>query len=214
MRYAMLPLLAAAALCLAGGASAASLSVTVVDKDGEPVPDAAVTLRYAVQPAATRPVPPPIVVVDQQNLRFLPYLSIVAPGTTVLFTNRDSFDHHVVATAPGLPGAEPQQFQTRLPPDPTKPFGVKVTEIGRYALSCHLHSRMRGYIYVTDTPWFGKTDAQGRLRMDNLPDGLVQVQSWHPEQFIDQVVQSPTLGAAVTELKLTLNFKPRTRRVL
>lgn len=200
-------------LAASTAASAGSLVVTVLDKDGEPAPDTAVTLRYALQPAS-KPVSPPVVVVDQQNLRFLPYLSIVTPGTTVLFTNRDAFDHHVVATAPGLPGAEPKVFQTRLPPDPTKPFGVTVTDPGRYALSCHLHSRMRGYIYVADTPWFGKTDAQGKLRLDGLPDGPVQVQAWHPEQFTDQASQGPTLGSAPTELQLTLNFKPRARRVL
>lgn len=205
--------LLAALACLAGAAQAASLSVTVTDKDGTPVPDTAVMLRYPAPPL-NRPVPPPVVVVDQEKMRFNPYLSIVAPGTTILFTNRDAFDHHVVATAPQVGTAPAKSFETRLPPDPTKPFGVKLTDLGRHALSCHLHSRMRGYIYVTDTPWFGKTDANGKLTLDDLPAGLVDVQLWHPEQFLDQAPLRAQLGSAPVALSGQLNFNPRVRRAL
>ena len=156
--------LAWAGWMLALSAQAANLTVTVTDKEGNPVPDAAVLLRYPVAPLR-EPVLPAVVVIDQKNLRYEPYLSIVAPGTTLLFTNRDAFDHHVVATAPSIGATDGKRFEARLPPDSTKPFGVKVTELGRYALSCHLHSRMRGYVFVTDTPWFGKTDAKGQLEI-------------------------------------------------
>ena len=89
-----------------------------------------------------------------------------------------------------------------------------MTELGRYALSCHLHSRMRGYVFVTDTPWFGKTDAKGQLALDNLPDGLVDVQAWHPEQFLDQPPQRAQLGATPAKLTTQLNFSPRVRKLL
>lgn len=198
---------------LAGSAQAATLSVTITDKEGMPVPDTAVMLRYPAPPAK-QPVPVPVVVIDQEKVRFNPYLSIVAPGTTVLFTNRDPFDHHVVATTPQVGAAPAKSFETRLPPDPTKPFGIKVTDLGRHALSCHLHSRMRGYIYVTDTPWFGKTDAKGQITFDDLPDGLVDVQLWHPEQFLEQAALRAQLGAAAVKLNGQLNFNPRVRRAL
>lgn len=204
--------LAAIAL-LAGGVQAGSLSITVVDKEGTPVPDTAVLLRYPIPPL-NRPAAAPTVVVEQEKMRFIPYLSIVAPGTTVLFTNRDAFDHHVVATAPQVGTAPAKSFETRLSPDPSKPFGVRLTDLGRHALSCHLHSRMRGYVYVTDTPWFGKTDAKGQLTLDNLPDGLVDVQLWHPEQFLDQAPLRAQLGAAPSMLNGQLNFNPRVRRAL
>jgi plastocyanin len=200
-----------AVLALASGLStASSLTITVTDKDGQPVPDTAVLLRYAVAPA-TRPAPVPNVVIEQEKLRFQPYLTIVTPGTTVLFTNRDAFDHHVVATLPQVGSEAPKSFETRLPPDPSKPFAVTMTEPGRHALSCHLHSRMRGYVYVSDTPWFGKTDARGQVKID-APDGLVEVQAWHPEQFADQPKQRSQLGAAPAALSTQLNFTPRVRR--
>lgn len=194
-------------------AQAASLSITVTDREGTPVPDTAVMLRYPASPV-NRPTPPAAVVVEQEKMRFMPYLSIVAPGTTILFTNRDAFDHHVVATAPQIGTAPAKSFETRLAPDPTKPFAVKLTDLGKHALSCHLHSRMRGYVYVTDTPWFGKTDAQGRLTLDNLPDGLVDVQLWHPEQFLDQTPLRAQLGPTPATLGGQLNFNPRVRRAL
>jgi len=203
--------LAAFLLALAAGsAHAATLTVSVTDKDGQPVPDAAVLLRYPVTPAS-RPAAVPSVVVEQEKLRFQPYLTIVSPGTTVLFTNRDAFDHHVVATLPQVGTEAPKAFETRLPPDPSKPFAVKLTETGRHALSCHLHSRMRGYVYVSDTPWFGKTDARGMVTIE-APDGLVNVQAWHPEQFADQPLQRVQLGAVPATLGAQLNFTPRARR--
>jgi hypothetical protein len=38
---------------------------------------------------------------------------------------------------------------------------------------------MLGYIFVVDTPYFGKTDINGMLTLD-LPDGEYQLDVWHP----------------------------------
>lgn len=198
---------------LALGAQAATLNVTVVDKDGKPVPDAAVLVRYIVPPSARPPAAPPVIVIDQQRLQFKPFLTIAAPGTTLRFTNKDAFDHHIHGTAPKIGGAAGADFELRIAPNEVHPTPVKLNEPGRYALSCHLHSSMRGYVLVTDVPWFAQTDTEGRVTIEGLPDGLADVQVFHPEQFNDQTLLRADLGATPAELSSTLNFVPRRRRV-
>lgn len=210
MTHRIHPLLAVLALCTGLAAAplrAGTLQVAVVDKDGEPVPDAAVLVRYTLQPA-TQPTLPRTAVIEQEKMRFKPFLSIVPPGTTLSFVNRDAFDHHVRASAP--PAAK--EFELRIGPAGSKPGEAKVDAVGRYALGCHLHSQMRGYVLVADTPWFGKTDARGELTLSNLPDGAVDVSVVHPEQFLDQPLQRIVLGADPSMLKSQLNFTPRRRK--
>lgn len=203
-----------ALLACAGLAEAATLSVTVTDKDDKPVPDAAVLLRYVVTPSAKPPAPAAAQMIDQQRLQFRPFLTIAAPGTTLRFTNRDAFDHHIRGTAPKVAGNPGDDFELRIGPNEAKPAEVKVTSLGRYSLGCHLHSSMRGYVLVTDTPWFGKTDAEGRVTLNELPDGLVDVQVYHPEEFLEQPLLRAELGAQPAELSGKLNFVPRRRRAL
>jgi hypothetical protein len=94
----------------------------------------------------------------------------------------------------------------------SKPGEAKVDGLGRYALGCHLHSQMRGYVLVTDTPWYGKTDAEGKVTLADLPDGTADVVLMHPEEFLEQKPQRLTLGAAPMSFQGQLNFTPRKRR--
>jgi plastocyanin len=201
-------------MALVCSAQAATLSVTVTDKDDKPVPDAAVLLRYVVTPSAKPPAPPAALKIDQQRLQFRPFLTIAAVGTTLRFTNLDAFDHHIRGTAPKIAGNPGDDFELRIGPGEPKPTEVKVGLLGRYALACHLHSSMRGYVLVTDTPWFAKTDAEGRVTFTDLPDGLVDVQLYHPEEFLEQPPLRAELGVQPAELSGKLNFVPRRRRAL
>jgi plastocyanin len=189
-------------------AHAGTLQITVLDKDGKTVPDAAVLVRYTVQPA-TQPRLPRSAAIEQEKMRFKPFLSIVPPGTTLSFVNRDAFDHHIRATAP----PEGRDFELRIGPAGSKPGEARIDAPGRYALGCHLHSQMRGYVLATETPWFGKTDEAGQLTLADLPDGVAEVTVVHPEQFLDQPGQKVTLGATPATLSSTLNFTPRRRRL-
>ena len=87
-------LAAAAALTLAAAAAqAGTLWVRVIDRAGEPVAGAAVIVQSAASPGGTKPLPP--VEIIQQDMKFVPSVAVVTPGTVVRFTNRDTFDHHV-----------------------------------------------------------------------------------------------------------------------
>jgi len=209
------------------------VQVTVVDRDGRPAPDVVVLIEApgARASAAAAPVVP----ITQEGLRFVPTLTVVSLGSTLRFTNKDAYDHHVRAMPSGpLGGIAPAKtFELRLdaadeaaqqvdeykPPvpvkrkaNPVRSADVKVDQPGPIGLGCHIHSSMRGQVYVSPTPWFGKTDAQGIATIDNVPDGPVQVNLWHGEQLQDQAMQMVQSGAAPAKVSAQLNFTPRRRR--
>jgi plastocyanin len=162
--------IAFALLALASGAGAATLEVTIKDAREAPVEDAVV---YAVQKSgaradrAQRPA-----AVAQKDKQFAPPVSVVQAGTSVLFPNRDPFRHHVYSFSPA------KVFEIKLyagtPADP-----VVFDKPGEVVLGCNIHDNMVGYIYVVDSPFFAKTDKEGRARLEGLPAGDYEIRAWH-----------------------------------
>lgn len=212
-RPAPLPLRLALALALGLGsavASAATLRVTVTDTRGEPAAQVAVI----VLPAQPGPVTAPAsvtTVITQEKMQFVPMVTVVHPGTTIRFTNLDSFDHHVRGVGPG----HNFELRTNARPASGEPAPeVTLTQPGPVRLSCHLHSTMRGGLYVSPSPWFGVTDERGQAVIAAVPSGPYRVVLWHPEQFLDQPqAQGDIPPEALTHAQTAqLNFAPRKRR--
>jgi plastocyanin len=219
-------LLAAAATTQAG-----TIQVTVTDRDGRPAADVVVIIDA---PGKTAPASAAAVAqITQEGSRFVPALTVVSVGSTLRFINRDGYDHHVRALPSGPLGsiAPVKTFELRLDaaddgapsdgykPQPAKGKGnavrsadVKVEQAGPIGLGCHIHASMRGQVYVSPTPWFGKTDAQGVATIDNVPDGTAQVSLWHADQLQDQSVQSVQSSATPAKVNAVLNFTPQQRR--
>ena len=74
-----------------------------------------------------------------------------------LVPNRDNIRHHVYSFSPA------KRFELPLYAGvPTQP--VLFDKAGVVVLGCNIHDWMIGYIYVSDSPWFGKTGADGTVR--------------------------------------------------
>ena len=99
---------------LSGPALAGTVQVLVTDKDGKPVVDAVVLIDTAVK-TAVQPAAAPVVIL-QEGLRFVPFLTVVPAGSTLRFINRDGYDHHVRSTPSGPLGNTPavKSFELRL----------------------------------------------------------------------------------------------------
>ena len=87
---------------------------------------------------------------------------------------------------------------------------------GVVKLGCNIHDWMLGYIYVAETPYFGKTAGDGRVQPDQLPAGRYRVRVWHPRMqgSEDATVQRVELQEAAPErvewkLKLNPEYRPR-----
>jgi plastocyanin len=217
----------------AGLAQAGTVQLTVNDKDGKPVPDVVVLVQQAVKTVPS-PAPKPVLI-TQQGSRFIPFLTVVPVGSTLRFTNKDGYDHHVRSTPSGPLSSIPpaKSFELRLDADPIasaqsgtdlypsgpahKPSGtstadVKVDAAGAIGLGCHIHGSMRGQVYVADTPWFAKTDANGVASIEGVPDGAAQLTLWHPDQLQDQAPVPVQISATPLKTSTQLNFVPKRRR--
>lgn len=194
---AVLVVAVATAGLLAPGAQATDLQLSVIDAQGIPLADAVVTL--AGPTGATRPAP--IANMDQKGKMFLPHVLAVRTGTAVTFPNSDDIRHQVYSFS------QSKRFELRLyEGTPTAP--VVFDKPGVVVLGCNIHDWMLGYIYVTADPWFGVTDAQGRLTLNRLPEGNYSLTLWHPRSrdLQPQVAGSLALGQAPERKSLTLTL--------
>lgn len=154
----------------AATASAATFNAQVLDQQGQPLPGAVLTLKG---PAGTAP----LVLkadMDQRDKEFVPRVLAVHTGTQVKFPNSDNIRHQVYSFSPA------KRFELRLyegtPSDP-----LLFDKAGIVVLGCNIHDWMLGYIYVTDEPWFGVSDAKGALKFEQIPAGHYTATLWHPQ---------------------------------
>lgn len=150
--------------------AAGALTLDVLDQAGHGVADVVVTAT-PVGPATTST--PGTAVMDQHNLAFVPRILVVATGSSVEFPNSDSVSHQVYSFSAAKRFQLPLYKGARHPP-------VTFERAGLVVLGCNIHDEMVGYIYVTDAPHFGKTDASGSLRVRDLPAGDYKVTVWSP----------------------------------
>jgi plastocyanin len=113
-----------------------------------------------------------IAIMDQVNTQFLPHILAIQKDTQVRFPNSDSIKHHVYSFSPAK--TFELQLYKELHADP-----LLFSTLGSVELGCNIHDWMLGYIFVVDTPYFGKTDIKGNLTLD-VPDGEYQLDVWHP----------------------------------
>ena len=203
-------------LALAGPAPAATVTVVVNGADGQPAPNVVVQLF----PARHGPIKPPTTpwVIAQHDIHFVPYMTAVPVGATVRFSNEDPYDHHLRSEPGGPLGtvAPAKDFEMRLPAasgDKVSSTELKFDRPGAVVLGCHLHSSMRGHLFVSETPWVAVTDASGHAVIADVPDGPADLRAWSPEQLTDQPPTARQVAGTAVSFETTLNFTPpRARR--
>jgi plastocyanin len=153
----------------------ASIQASVTDDAGKPLADAVVT----VTPAAGAAIPgaafrtPDMATIDQRNETFVPMVVVIRTGGSVVFRNSDVTRHHVYSFA------SIKRFElVQSPGDVSEP--VRFVKPGTAAIGCNIHDHMIAYVQVTDAPWAGVTDADGKVELSGLPAGGFVVSAWHP----------------------------------
>ncbi|TWO69484.1 plastocyanin [Caenimonas sedimenti] len=211
----------AAVLCLgaAAAAQAATVTVSVVDREGNPVADAVVVITPAA-PGAGRPPLAAQAVIAQTGMRFTPAVTLVPVGARLTFVNNDPWEHHVRGSAAGMAqftASTSDGFELRLAGkkdgQAAQSAEVTMTEKGAILLGCHLHASMRGHVFVTDSPWTDRTGPDGRVVFNDVPNGAAQVRVWQADQLVDLPVRSVNAGAQATQLQVQLQVVPRRRRL-
>lgn len=194
-------LLAAMCVCSVAGASAATLTAQMFDRQGQPLANTVLTLKGSgAAPSAALKAS-----MDQRNQEFVPRVLAVRTGTQVSFPNSDDIRHQVYSFS------QAKRFELRLyEKTPSEP--VLFDKPGLVVLGCNIHDWMLGYIYVTDDPWFGVTDASGQLKLDQLPPGRYTATLWHPQNEDLQPVAGGDIevpaGGLSKRFDLAIDVKP------
>jgi plastocyanin len=154
--------------CCTVNATAAALTVQVLDSNGAGLADAVI---YAEPESGQAPRTMASGEIAQKGLKFIPLVTVVQTGSKIFFPNNDKVRHHIYSYSPAHKfdqklysgeAAAPQLFD--------KP--------GTVVLGCNIHDKMLAFVKVVDTPYFAKTDAGGAVRLD-LPAGKYTVKAWH-----------------------------------
>jgi len=161
----------AAGIALSAPLSAASLTVRVVDASGKPVRDAVVAFHPST--GARAPRAGGRYVVSQQSLQFHPFLSIVPVGADVSFPNLDNTKHHVYSFSAA------KRFELKLfAKDQSRT--VHFDKPGVVALGCNIHDQMSAFIFIADSAWTARTNAQGVVSFADAPNAPGRIAVWHP----------------------------------
>lgn len=182
------------AVALVQPAFAGSVHGRVVDGQGVSVPNAVIALQGSAP--ASAPAKSGTAIMDQRERQFAPHVLVVRRDTAVRFPNSDDIRHQVYSFSAAKSFSLPLYHGVPAAP-------IVFDKAGEVALGCNIHDRMLGFIYVVDSPWFGLTDAAGKLVIDNVPAGNYRAQLWYPglapNTVIEQLVSVGTSGSvAVT----------------
>lgn len=194
-----------AVLTLLSGFSAHALAenflVTVADNTGTPVADAIVYAEPNTSASITKPT---TVDIQQKDRKFIPLVSAVQVGTSINFPNNDTVRHHVYSFSPA------KSFELKLyAGKPELP--VVFDKAGTVVVGCNIHDQMVAYIKVVDTPYFVKTDASGKGKLNQLPTGKYTVKVWHYQQMAsvsnaEQIIESNNKDGEA-KIAIKLGFK-------
>lgn len=110
--------------------------------------------------------------VDNRQMAFVPFVTVIPAGGKVTFQNSDPFPHNVFS-----PDADKFNMGTI---SHNQMLVHSFPKAGEYSLLCNLHPGMLGYIVVAPSSYFAKTDTKGHYAIKAVPPGTYKVTAWSP----------------------------------
>ena len=156
---------------------------------GKPLPFAVVYLEDApIDPNARMTAR-----IDNRQMAFVPFVTVIPAGGKVTFLNSDPFPHNVFS-----PDADKFNMGTI---SQNQMLVHSFPKAGEYSLLCNLHPGMLGYIVVAPSSYFAKTDAKGHYAIKAVPPGTYKVTAWSPR------LPTETKSVDVKGVDATLDFE-------
>jgi len=131
------------------------------------------TIVWLEAPDARPPATPPRARLDQRNLSFIPKVLVVRAGTVVDFPNNDTVFHNVFSFRDG------KRFDLGLYPVGTL-RRVTFDRPGLSRVFCNIHPNMAAYVVTVDSPYFARSDDDGRFTIAGVPVGTYTYHAWRP----------------------------------
>ena len=192
-------LMIASLIASLSGARAATITATVTDEAGKPLPDAAVMIAPAPGTPSRRLAVSPIsaATIDQKDEAFVPSVVVIRVGGSVVFRNSEKIRHHVYSFS------SIRQFEmVQIPGEASPP--VIFDRPGWAAIGCNIHDHMTAYVHVTEAPWAKVTDAAGQAVLTDIPAGHFVATVWHPR--LRPKTTPPTESVVVASENSTLSI--------
>jgi plastocyanin len=130
---------------------------------------------------------------DNRGMAFHPMVQAVTEGGRVSFTDSDPFPHNVFS-------GDHERFDLGLV-QPGHSVTHQFNHAGTYTLLCNLHPNMIGYVVVSPSSYFAKTDAHGHFRIKDVPLGKYSIAAWAPR------LQSATQSVSLTGAEAKVSFE-------
>ena len=161
----------------ADGASKGGIVKGAVTIAGKPTADVVVSVEGVAQEQVKTQISnlkSKKAVLDQRELRFVPYVLPVLVGTTVDFPNNDKNWHNAYSKS------DVKKFDLGLYA-PGKTRSATFEKPGVVRVVCNVHPNMEAFIVVKEHPYFTAADSRGNYRLDGVPRGKFRLAVWHPQ---------------------------------
>jgi plastocyanin len=129
---------------------------------------------------------------DQKGCDYQPHVLAFPAGSTVDIMNDDGILHNIHTYSkvnPAFNMAQPK-FKKEIKQKIDKPEVIKV--------ACDAHGWMHGWWYVTDTPYYAVTDANGNFTIKDVPPGTYTIEVWQEKLGTQDQKVDVKAGATTT----------------
>jgi plastocyanin len=140
------------------------------------------------------PVQKAVSTVAVKKITFQPRVLPVLVGTTIQCPNEDSLTHNIFSPNKG---AKPFNFGI-YPPGSKKE--ITATKVGVIPFLCNIHAEMAAFCVVCPNPFFTKTDADGRFKLSNVPEGTYKLTFWH-EKLRPKTIEVKVIAGETAEVE-------------
>jgi plastocyanin len=129
--------------------------------------------------------------IDNHDMAFLPFISVITAGGTVTFGNTDPLVHNAFS---------PDGEKWDIGEIPARGAVAKTFDKPNvYSVLCNLHKNMLAYLVVSPSSYFTKVDPDGKYAL-SVPPGTYRVTAWSPR------LKPETQSVTVTDGEAMLNF--------
>lgn len=110
--------------------------------------------------------------IDQKNKEYVPRVSVTMKGNSVIYVNSDALLHNVHIIK------EKNTLENFVMVQGNKNITKKLNDTGVIDINCDVHPDMRGYIVVTENPYYAITNTAGLFRIKDIPEGIYKISIW------------------------------------
>ena len=143
-------------------------------------------------PKQTMPYP----TMRQKGKKFVPKVLLVPNGYYVSFPNDDPFPHNVFSPS------EVKKFDLGLYQAGDSRDQL-MNRVGVVPVYCNIHPQMKAFIISVKTSYYGLSNENGKVEIENVPNGKYTLKVWHERataETLNKLSREVTVTAAGANL--------------